>query len=372
MPVFIILTSYLMAFYFRFFFNPYELANLNSLVVSLPWLTGWGLLLLYVYDFIPYRRLDRAERLTSIVLVVLLHLLGGMALSYLLRTFAFPRSVFFLAAMIQVLGLLVHFYFKEKNRTKSPSASFSLSGQLSPAEQAAVLLAAWREGQEVEIIPTLEQLLVLGGKIERVGSELRIILSPQTRWSGLKRLLDFILALMILLLTLPLFPVLALAVKFDSNGPIFYRQQRVTLGGKIFWIYKFRTMRVDAEAETGPVLATRDDPRITRVGKWLRRTRLDELPQLWNVLKGDMSLVGPRPERPEFVRVFQEQIPGYELRHTVRAGLTGLAQVSAGYDLPAEEKLKYDLAYINSWSIWEDIKILFRTLRTIMLKSRAC
>ncbi|MFZ5590684.1 MAG: exopolysaccharide biosynthesis polyprenyl glycosylphosphotransferase [Bacillota bacterium] len=247
-----------------------------------------------------------------------------------------------------------------------------LPSHLTPAEQVVMILAAWREKKNVEIVPTIEQILVLGGKLERSGIELRILLRPQNRMQGLKRMIDLLIALSLLVLLFPLFIIISILVKFDSPGPVIYRQQRVTLGGQIFWLYKFRTMRVDAEAETGPVLATRDDPRITRVGKWLRRTRLDELPQLWNVLKGDMSLVGPRPERPEFVRLYQKQIPGYNLRHTVRAGLTGLAQVSAGYELPVEEKLKYDLAYINSWNLWEDIKIIFKTLRTIMLKNRAC
>ncbi|AVX19584.1 exopolysaccharide biosynthesis polyprenyl glycosylphosphotransferase [Carboxydocella sporoproducens DSM 16521] len=370
MAILIIPVSYLLAFYLRFS-GAYEQANLESLLTSLPWLTLWGFLLLYIYDFLPYRRLDREERLASIILVVALQLLGGMALSFFLRSFAFPRTVFLLASIFQLLGLWLSSHYRDQQLKSNFNDIICLPSHLTPTEQAIMILSAWQEGKNVELIPTLEQLLVLGGKLERSGTELRIILRPQVRMQGLKRLLDLIISLPLLLLLLPLFIIISILVKIDSPGPILYRQQRVTIGGKIFWLYKFRTMQVDAEAVTGPVLATKNDPRITRIGKLLRRTRLDELPQLWNVFKGEMSLVGPRPERPEFVTIYQQKIPGYELRHLMRAGLTGLAQVSAGYDLPVEEKLKYDLAYINSWSIWEDIKILFRTLRTIFLLNRA-
>jgi len=261
MPLFILLTSYPLAFYLRFLFYPYEPANLESLLGTLPWLAGWGLLLLYVYDLLPYRRLDREERVASIILVVTLQLLGGMALSYFLRTFAFPRSVFLLAAAIQLLALLAYSYLQDRSQPTA-SGAICLPEHLTPVEKAALVLAAWQEGRKVELIPSLEQLLALGGKIERDGSELRIVLQPQASRSGVKRLLDFALALLLLLLTLPLFPLIALAVKLDSPGPVIYRQQRITLGGRAFWLYKFRTMRVDAEAETGPVLATRNDPRI--------------------------------------------------------------------------------------------------------------
>ena len=148
-----------------------------------------------------------------------------------------------------------------------------------------------------------------------------------------------------------------------SPGPVFYRQQRMGLDGKQFTIYKLRSMYEDAEAETGPVWARDDDPRCTPVGRLLRKTSIDELPQLWNVLRGDMSLVGPRPERPYFVDQFKQRIPQYMLRHKVRAGLTGWAQVNGWRgNTSIEKRIEYDLYYIENWSVSLDIKILWLTL----------
>jgi sugar transferase (PEP-CTERM system associated) len=186
----------------------------------------------------------------------------------------------------------------------------------------------------------------------------------------LRRAANLTAAFIGLIFTLPILPIVALAVKFSSPGPIFYHQKRVGRGGATFYCYKFRTMRQDAEADTGATWATDNDPRITRVGRFLRSSRLDEIPQLWCVLKGDMHFVGPRPERPEFVEWLSKEIPYYGVRHTVRPGITGWAQVQYKYGNTlddAREKLQHDLFYIKNASLGLDFWIVFQTVKIVLL-----
>lgn len=186
-----------------------------------------------------------------------------------------------------------------------------------------------------------------------------------------KQIVSFSVSLLLLMLFLPLFPLIALLIKLDSRGPVFLRQERVGKNGKVFTLWKFRSMRNDAEQETGPVWAKAQDSRVTRVGRHLRRTRLDEFPQLFNVLKGDMSLVGPRPERPNFVEELSNTIPFYYLRHSVKPGVTGWAQINYGYGKSVEdsvEKLQYDLFYIKNLSWALDLLILLHTIKTVLVR----
>jgi sugar transferase (PEP-CTERM system associated) len=185
-----------------------------------------------------------------------------------------------------------------------------------------------------------------------------------------KRLVSMLVSLVGLLLCLPIIPLIALAVKLASPGPVLYRQKRVGRDGSVFDCLKFRTMYADAEADSGATWAGDNDPRITRVGRFLRSSRLDEIPQLWNVLKGDMSLVGPRPERPEFVGPLTQAIPHYQFRHVVRPGLTGWAQVRYKYANTLEDskqKLQFDLFYIKNISVGLDLLILFETIKTVVI-----
>lgn len=185
-----------------------------------------------------------------------------------------------------------------------------------------------------------------------------------------RRMVNFLVALIGAILTLPLLPFIMLAVKLDSPGPVLYRQVRVGRRGQPFYCYKFRTMVQNAEADTGATWALDDDPRITRVGKFLRSARLDEIPQLWCVLKGDMHFVGPRPERPEFVEMLSREIPYYGVRHVVRPGITGWAQVQYTYGNTVEDarqKLQYDLFYIKNASIGLDFWIAFQTVKIVLL-----
>jgi len=165
----------------------------------------------------------------------------------------------------------------------------------------------------------------------------------------------------------PLFLLIAIIIKLTSRGTVFYQQKRVGLDGYEFNLYKFRTMTTEAEEKTGPVWTKKDDARVTGVGKVLRRLSLDELPQFFQVLKGHMSLVGPRPERPFFVEKFKDQVPKYHERHRVKTGMTGWAQVNGlRGDVPIEERTKYDIYYVENWSLWLDIKIILMTLWTVV------
>jgi lipopolysaccharide/colanic/teichoic acid biosynthesis glycosyltransferase len=219
----------------------------------------------------------------------------------------------------------------------------------------------------------------------------------------LKKILDVLGAIIGLILTSPVFILLPLLIKLDSRGPVFYTQDRVGLNrrrrsrrtfrseagderrarerrredllGRPFKVIKFRTMGQDAEKHSGPVWAIQNDSRVTRLGRILRKTRLDEVPQLINVLKGEMSLVGPRPERPFFVKDLAQKVPGYHIRLRVRPGITGLAQVNNGYDSSIDSvtnKVKNDITYIHTWSVWSDIKILMKTVVVVITGRGAC
>ena len=194
----------------------------------------------------------------------------------------------------------------------------------------------------------------------------RMLLTLEQRF--LKRALDLTVAAIALVLLAPVMLITAITVKLDSPGPIFYSQERVGLYGKTFKVYKFRSMRQDAEALTGPVLAGENDPRITKFGRFMRATRLDELPQLINVIKGEMSIVGPRPERPFFVEKFIQEKPEYAYRHNVKPGITGLAQITGKYNTTAYDKLIYDLIYIQEVSVKTDLIIMLQTLKVLITK----
>jgi exopolysaccharide biosynthesis polyprenyl glycosylphosphotransferase len=193
-------------------------------------------------------------------------------------------------------------------------------------------------------------------------------LLPSPLYAVCKRLIDILGVLVVAPMILPLMLFTAIAIRLDSPGPALFVQNRVGLGNRDFRIYKFRSMRVDAEAD-GARLASDGDDRITRVGAFIRKTRLDELPQIWNVLKGDMSLIGPRPEQRVFVDQFDAEIPFYIYRHVVRPGITGWAQVMQGYAGDADAtrvKIQYDFYYIKHFSLWLDILIVFKTVRIVL------
>lgn len=225
-----------------------------------------------------------------------------------------------------------------------------------------------RECIEVKLVPDVLQYATLNAALEDLDGTPVINLSqvPLQGWSSLvKRAMDVAISATALLLLLPFLPIVAAIIWLEDHGPIFYSQERMGLDGKGFMIYKLRSMKVNAEATTGPVWAVVDDPRRTRFGSFLRRTSLDELPQLWNVMKGDMSMVGPRPERPAFVHEFKHKIPQYMMRHRVKSGITGWAQVHGWRgNTSIQKRIQYDLYYIQNWSLGLDVKILWMTFRS--------
>ena len=219
---------------------------------------------------------------------------------------------------------------------------------------------------EIKVVPGSYEFLKLRGGMDELGDLPMVSLqgSPLYGWDSVfKRTFDLILGTVVLVMIFPIMLIISLLIKLTSKGSILYKQERVGFDGRLFQMFKFRTMKKDAENETGPIWAGENDPRRTKVGAFLRKTSLDELPQLFNVLKGEISLVGPRPERPNFVEEFKNRIPLYMLRHKIKAGMTGWAQVNGWRgNTSIEKRIKHDLYYIQNWLIAFDLRILMMTL----------
>lgn len=234
-----------------------------------------------------------------------------------------------------------------------------------------ILKYCFKYSIRVYVTPKLSDIIVLGSdNIHLFDTPLLL-----SRNSGLpfeqrfsKRAMDILISLTIGIVLLPLMLIIALLIKCYDRGPVFYKQERLTIDGKSFMIYKFRSMTIDSEAKSGARLAMKNDSRITPVGRFIRATHLDELPQIINILKGDMSVVGPRPERPEIASQYEEEIPEFCFRLKVKAGLTGYAQIYGKYNTTPYDKLKLDLLYIENYSIWQDFKIILMTIKTIFQK----
>jgi exopolysaccharide biosynthesis polyprenyl glycosylphosphotransferase len=343
--------------------------------------------------------------------------------TFFYRHFAFPRSIFIIAFFVQFLLLLgwrglVLYVFKRVQGVKHVLVIGEMSKAQEFAQKLQNISKGWIDVKYVLEPKAIEELILyiklvdtiyiyskmdenLKSEIVRKAIEFKkhIFIAPDFRdilvsrarviqfddvatlsieqpeltseQKLIKRFCDILLASVALVISFPIMILIAIAIKIDSEGPVIYKQKRVTEGEREFYVLKFRTMVKDAEKMTGPVLATENDTRITRVGRFLRATRLDELPQLINILKGEMSFIGPRPERPYFVEQFKKLYPEYSLRHNVKAGLTGLAQVYGKYATSPEDKLRLDLIYIKNYSVFLDIKILLLTLKTIFTKEAA-
>lgn len=222
------------------------------------------------------------------------------------------------------------------------------------------------------VIPSAYEVFCNGAKLQRI-DDVPVFRPRSLRLSvedrAVKRAVDIVFSGIAFLIALPFMLATAIAIKLEDHGPALYSQVRTGRFGRPYKVYKFRSMRVDAEKLSGPQLATEHDPRITKVGAFIRATRLDELPQIWNVLNGDMSLVGPRPERPYFVEQFTKKNPEYAYRHNVKPGITGLAQVFAKYNTTPYDKLVYDLMYIENYSLVEDLIIMVQTIKILVTKS---
>ena len=231
-----------------------------------------------------------------------------------------------------------------------------------------IILACAKYDTVVYVVPQFYEISLYKSKIIYLNDLMVMIMDRMGltfEQRTFKRLLDILVSVIALILSAPILLICALLIKAEDGGPVFFKQERLTINNKPYYIYKLRSMRVNAEDYTGAVISGKNDPRVTKIGKFLRRSKIDEIPQFINVLKGEMSVVGPRSERPEFVETYEKKIPGYSQRFAVKAGITGLAQIAGNYDTTAQDKLRYDLLYIKNYSILQDIKIIFLTVRAI-------
>lgn len=418
--------SFVLAFVVRFE-GRLPAVNFAAFLSTAPWVTiGW-LLLSHVYGLYE-RRHPWAEIVQGLFLTAVLGAVLAMAISFVDRGFAFPRSVLLIAAVFDfgvATGARRVVWLHERRTVRqerallicspgerealaslieragaalgvrllavlptgggaAPTETFTaalhewldregvdsliLSAGLTATEKEAAALAAVRAGVILHVLPSVYEVLVAHARIELLGDALAFRLAagePPRDYEVAKRAMDLTVAGGLLLVLSPLFLLIAALIALDDGRPVLYFQQRMGRHGRVFRMVKFRSMIPDAEAQTGPVLAQPNDPRLTRAGRLLRRWRLDELPQLWNVFRGDMSLVGPRPERPEIHDATVESNPEFQYRLQVAAGLTGLAQVSGGYDISPEDKLKHDLLYAARSSLLLDLNILFKTVKAV-------
>lgn len=431
--------GYVLAFFMRYL-GEFPEANFPSYIKLIPWITVLGLVLFMVYGLYETVYKRWSEIFSSIIWVAIFICAGNTALSFMLREFAFPRTVLVLTCVLhvillgtwrywawklarklhgrvrvivigdpeeakiiaskaengnreiyQVTGIIYDGFFLKESR----DSSYPFIGKyenlaacldkhrvdtilvcpgLCKEKKLQVIEYCLTHRIDVNLVPDFYEILIAQARIHQVDDIPvfhinKMLLSPFERL--IKRAMDLVVSFLGGVLTMPLMLVIAVLIKIDSQGPVLFQQERVGENGRIFNLYKFRTMKDHAEAESGPVLSGQNDSRITRVGRLLRFTRLDELPQFFNVLKGDMSLIGPRPERPFFVEQFNQEIKGYDYRHKLRGGITGLAQISGKYSTNAEDKLRFDLLYAKNYSPLVDLHILFHTLKVLLIRDKA-
>lgn len=268
------------------------------------------------------------------------------------------------------VAVLSNFYKNINNNLDKVDIVY-MASKIDNAEKIKIYELLMKKGKKLFVNTNFENLILVNPNIMNIEDESIIEISDfkiSSEDSLIKRIVDILFSIILLVLTSPIMLVTAVLVKLTSSGPVFYKQIRITKDGKEFNILKFRTMSATAEKDSGPVLAKTNDTRITPLGKYLRSLRIDELPQLLNVLKGDMSVVGPRPERPFFVEQFNDQNPSYYLRHNVRAGITGYAQVYGKYATDFNSKLNFDLLYIKKYTLLLDVKIMLQTIKILFDK----
>ncbi|MDR2621238.1 MAG: sugar transferase [Dysgonamonadaceae bacterium] len=395
--------------------------NFEAFEITMPFIGIFYLILMYVFGLYNISRKTIPDLIYTVFLISIILTVGIMGIGFLVRgaAWAFPRSVIFLSAPFyfmflsfwRILVVFIdreihgvkkitifgdrdsklfeaivnkhHNQYKIENRCTDCDASTDFETIIQPVDEIfmsadvpqkirrKILSLSIRHKKEVFFVPEYFDLSIMGATFDKSDDiptyHINYIeLSPEEEF--LKRVVDIVLSSVALIISFPFALIFALLVKLDG-GPIIYSQERLTKGSKIFKILKFRTMVPDAEKLSGPVLAGEDDPRITKIGRLMRLTRMDEIPQLINVFKGEMSFVGPRPERPFFVEKFEREIPEYRYRLVVKAGLTGLAQVEGKYNTSVENKLRYDLIYVNNYSLWRDFLIILQTIKILFMKS---
>lgn len=424
MDVLLVNAGLSLAFCVRFGFDlPSKSANLQAFRLALPLISFATVLILYLSDlYANWLRRTRMQLVSSIIAATFLLWVSTMALSFWVRGFAFPRSVLLIAIPIHILLLSAHRNFiwqsyrtqvgrlrllivsDDLEACRALASRFRDHGsawyqtiecvtsadvkeieqhlskcdavaiQTSVAHEADIIANCTKAGKEILVIPDVLDIVVLGAQPQQLDDLLILSIRPPTLSSTqvlLKRVMDVAGAAVALILLSPVLIALFILIPMNSAGRAIFTQERVGRRGTPYRLLKFRTMVDDAERVSGPILASESDPRITPLGRFLRASRLDEVPQLLNVLKGDMSLVGPRPERPFFVEQFENRIPHYALRTALKPGVTGLAQVMGKYSTSAEDKLRFDLMYLHNYSLLQDTKILFQTLQVILQPEQA-
>ena len=414
LDILIILLGYYLALIIRFN-SPFEIEKQFGIFFNIcPYIIISSLIFIYfnrTFDVV-YRKYF--ELIYSIFLMLILIQISTMAITFLTRDFGFARSIFFISFIIQFIGfaifkdISIRIYEKiygkknlmvveclensdsivskiksernfnvkyvldtyDKKKANEVNA-IAIGCNVDRETKNLIIDDFMRQGKTVFIVPdfpeisihksnlnNFDDLLVFEMGTYRLNFEEKLI----------KRISDIVISLIGLIVLSPVIILTAISIKIYDGGSVLYKQERLTFNKKKFTLYKFRSMVEGAEEKTGPALAKDNDERITAVGKFIRSTRIDEIPQLFNVLKGDMNLIGPRPEREFFVEVFSKNIPNYNLRFNVKAGITGLAQVNGKYTTNPEDKLRHDLIYISEYSILLDIEIFVQTIKVMIMK----
>ena len=392
--------------------------NFAPYINTAPFITIAALILFDMFGILKFYKKSLYDFITSITYIVFLLGITATSIAYFTQGFSFPRSVLLIAPVFQFILLSLWYgliFLTRKSSTgvmrlmvigftdnmkdildkvsiALTSSEVSIKCVYSPDEMDKirkrikdvdeVLLCPGLTDEQkmrisnfcltnrkvVYVVPELFEISLMNTRLvqfEDIPAFMidRIELTIEQRF--FKRIFDLLLSLIGVIVLLPLMIVTALLIRLTSTGKVIYVQERVTYKDKVFRMYKFRTMRENAEEGTGPIISGRNDPRVTPFGRFLRKFRIDEVPQLFNVLKGDMSIVGPRSERPCFVEQYEREIPEYTQRNVVKAGITGYAQILGNYDTTAENKLRYDLIYIKNYSLLLDLKLMFQTIKVV-------
>jgi len=424
--LFVIYFSYFIWIYLRNILGkPYAPVNISSIKAFIPYVIIAYVLLFFIYRLYEVDGVDFYETFLGIFFSCFIIFILGFALSFFLRAFAVPRTVIIYSFIIQIILLALSHWVVNKIYIKVtlPLKVLVLSKDESVAKAVSECLESLRAGRvsteimlvngeptrrtedvvnkfdifivddtfisdekfklleffaynnkPVYLVPGVYELLLLNPRT-RIVRDLTLFEINLVNISGIeriiKRVMDVVVSFVALVVFSPIMLVVSLAIIFDSGRPVFFLQERAGVNGKVFKTIKFRTMIKDAEKYTGAVLSSENDPRITRVGRFLRKTGLDEIPQFINVLKGDLSVVGPRPERPELMEKIKEDTPTFDMRLKVKPGITGFAQLHGKYDTPSDDKLKMDLLYAKQKNaILTDIYVMFNTVKLFLLPKK--
>lgn len=414
----LIICSYVIAFFLRY--QQIAQRNWDAFISLIPWILLISVFFLSIYELYTLNRKTVWDVVRSIIIASTFITFITMSASFIFREFALPRSVILFAYIFMVIFLSVWklIYSKIRRRHKDgvllfigsheeagilAASTFTqglkiiqvgvtteleqilrhfhqidcvmVTPMLPEENKAQIIYQAMKHKKIVYVIPSLYDLLLSKSIITSLDDTMIFAVKPfglPPEERVIKRFFDIIVSFILLVLLSPLFLITSILIKLEgTNGRVIFKQKRIGQHGKEFLIYKFRSMIEDAEKDTGPVIAEEQDNRITRVGRFLRLTRIDELPQLFNVLKGDMSIVGPRPEREFFIKQFAQQYESYEYRNVVKPGITGYAQIMGKYTTNVLDKLRYDLYYIRNYSFWLDVVIMLRTIIVLLDKTKA-